>query len=337
MENMEKVVEMNVEEEVKEMPVVSVDMMEYQPLSDDEVAQLKEDQKKEQEEQAEEATSASAARTLKVIVEGYDPSKIVEEDNRVDDTWKEIYRAYQNSMIMQARLIGIEHKLGQPCAVVGLNHVRGYIPMELSGFANVQQMNSFIGELIAFKVLNYDREGDVFTASRVAAIEHMAGLTWKRIAEGQVAPAVIRKVEKKWLKVEIGGIVVNVPVSDVDHGWTDDLRDSYQVGDQVKVLITKVDRENKKVQVSMKELKADPWPDCTRRYRLHADYLGTISGIEEYGVFVRLEKGVDSLCRHPRMRLNLRKGDQVMIRVTNIDMKNKRFSGKILRKIQRGT
>lgn len=318
-----EIVTVHQEGEMMEM----ADVMEYQPLTEDEAAQLK----AEQEEKAAPVASIRQAKTLKTIVEGYDPSKIVEEDDRVDETWTEIYRAYQNSMIMQARLIGVEQKLGKPCAVVGLNHVRGYIPMELSGFANVAQLQNFIGEVIAFKVLNYDRDGDVFTGSRVAAIEHMAGLTWKRIAEGQVAPAVIRKVDNKSLKVEIGGIVVNVPVTEVDHGWHDDLRDSYQVGDQVKVLITKVDRENKKVEVSMKALKSDPWPDCTRRYRNHADYVGTISGIEEYGIFVRFERGVDSLCRHPRLKLKLHKGDQVMVRISDIDLKNKRFSGKILR------
>ncbi|WP_241236450.1 S1 RNA-binding domain-containing protein [Brevibacillus marinus] len=333
MSEMEKTLELNGKEGVMEMP----DVTEYQPIAGEEVEEQNVEEMEETQEQeqhdTEEHDSAGIrqAKTLRVIVEGYDPSRIVEEDNRVDETWKEIYRAYQNSMIVQARIIGIEHKLGQPCAVVGLNHVRGYIPMELTGFASVAQLKSFIGEVIAFKVLSYDRDNDVFTASRVAAIEHMAGLTWKRIAEGQVAPAVIRKVESKWLKVEIGGIVVNVPVTEVDHGWVDDLRDVYSVGDQIKVLITKVDREKKEVKVSIKALKPDPWPDCTRRYRLYADYVGTVSGIEEYGVFVRLEKGVDSLCRHPRLRIKLKKGDQVIVRITNVDPKNKRFSGKILR------
>ncbi|CAI8950506.1 small subunit ribosomal protein S1 [Brevibacillus sp. IT-7CA2] len=328
--NKESVADDNQNEGMMEMEEMK-DVMEYQPLTDEAVEDLKAENKAEQTEQATQAAAVRQSKTLKTIVEGYDPSRIVEEDDRVDGTWTEIYRAYQNSMIMQARLIGVEQKLGKPCAVVGLNHVRGYIPMELTGFTNVAQLNNFIGEVIAFKVLNYDRDGDVFTASRLAAIEHMAGLTWKRISEGQVAPAVIRKVEKKSLKVEIGGIVVNIPVTEVDHGWHDDLRDTHQIGDQIKVLIRKVDRENKKVEVSMKALKPDPWPDCTRRYREHADYVGTISGIEEYGIFVRFEKGVDSLCRHPRLKLKLRKGDEVMVRVSAIDLKNKRFSGKILR------
>jgi small subunit ribosomal protein S1 len=334
MENMKEQTVLETTEELILGETGSADVIEYQPLSEEQLEESHDEQVSDTK--ASGATPGNrAAQTLRVIVEGYDPSKIKDEDenSHVDQTWKEIYRAYTNRMIMQARMVGMEIKLGKPCAVVRLNHVTGYIPLDLSGFDNTKQMENFIGEVIAFKILNYDRDGDVFTASRVAALEHMAGLTWKRIAVGQIAPAVVRRVDPKRLRLDIGGILVNVPATEVDYGWVDDLREKYRTGDQVKVKIMEVNLEKKEIKVSMKALKRDPWPDCTRRYRLHAEYVGTISGIEEYGVFVRLENGVDSLCRHPRNQTILHKGDEVLVRITNIDVENKHFSGKILKKL----
>ena len=47
---------------------------------------------------------------------------------------------------------------------------------------------------LAFKVLNYDREADVFTGSRLAALDHMAAITLKKIEVGDEIIAVVRSV-----------------------------------------------------------------------------------------------------------------------------------------------
>ncbi|WP_255298418.1 S1 RNA-binding domain-containing protein [Brevibacillus dissolubilis] len=280
-------------------------------------------------------SSHSQSRQLRVLVEGYQPEKAEEAEldmSKVDEHWLSIYRAYQNRMIMQARLVGIEKKLNRPCAVVRVGHVRGYIPLEHSGFNTLQEMRNLMGEMLAFKVTSFDREGDVFTASRLLALEHMASLTWQRIEEGQVADAVVRSVHRKRLRVDIGGILVTLPVEEVDYGWIDDLGDSFAVGDHLKVKITHVRKEKQEIKVSAKALKTPPWPDCTRRYRELDDYVGKVSGVEEYGVFVNLERGVDALCKHMPFDL-VSKGEEVLVRILKVDVKKEQIRAKIIRKL----
>ena len=59
---------------------------------------------------------------------------------------------------------------------------------------NVRQLRAMTGQSVAFKVLNYDRDAGVFTASRQAALEQMAAITLKKIEEGDVIVAVVRQV-----------------------------------------------------------------------------------------------------------------------------------------------
>ncbi|QZT35504.1 S1 RNA-binding domain-containing protein [Caldalkalibacillus thermarum TA2.A1] len=265
---------------------------------------------------------------LQVLVEGFDPEKLEEE--RKD--WQEVIAAYQNKTILQADLIGIESKLGEPCGVVQVGNIRGYIPLEHSGCEKLSDLRNLIGTKVAMMVLNYDRENDVFTASRKDALERMAEITWSRLKEGQVVIAVVRNVMEKILVVDIGGISVRIPASEIDYAWIDDLRDEFKIGDHLKVRVMEVDKENQKVTLSAKALKPNPYPDCTKRYVKGGEYAGKVTGVEDYGVFVNLEPGVDALVPHMRFE-RLRKGDRVILRVYDVNAKKERIYGKIVRKL----
>ncbi|MBO8172255.1 MAG: hypothetical protein H0Z33_10225 [Bacillaceae bacterium] len=147
------------------------------------------------------------------------------------------YGVYQNKSILQATLIGIETKLNKPFGVVTIGNIRGYIPLEFSGCDNIRQLRKLTGSQVAFKVMNFDREGEVFTASRKAALEHMASVTWKRLEQDQIIFAVVREVANNYVMTDIGGVQVKIPIEEVDYGWIDDLHEKVKVGDHLKVKV----------------------------------------------------------------------------------------------------
>lgn len=269
-----------------------------------------------------------ADELLQVLIEGYDPSKV--EEDEVDKHWKEIYGAIQNQTILQAPVIGIETKLDKPCAVVSIGPIRGYIPLEFSGVENIRQLRRLSGQRVAFKVLNYDREENVFTASRKAALDQMAEITWKRLEEGQTILAVVRDVNPSRVRVDIGGIEVKIPIEEMAYGWIDDLTEMVKVGDHLKVKVVELDRDNKNVKVSAKAAQQNPWPECAKRYHEGAEYVGKVSGVREYGVFVNLEPGVDSLSRHLKFE-NVKKGDRVLVRILGVDIEKQQIRSRIIR------
>jgi len=266
----------------------------------------------------------------RVLIEGYQEEKIQTES--YDEAWAQIYAARQNDLILQAEITGFEVISGRLCALVHVGNVRGIIPQEYSGTENPQQFKAMIGEPVAFKIVSYDRDGDTFVASRQAAIEHMAGLTWKRLEPDAVILGVVRRVERKSLVLDIGGVRVELPVQEFSHGWIDDLREVVRPGDHFRVKVVELDRENKKVSVSKKALEPSPWPECTKRYRSGGEYVGRVSGVVEYGVFVNLEPGVDALVPHMRFG-RISRGDRVLIRIREVDVKKQHIRGRIVRKI----
>ena len=89
-----------------------------------------------------------AENNMQVLIEGFDPSK-VQEVNNFDKDWKEVYGAHQNNSIIQAPIIGIEKLLDKPCAVVGVGNIRGFIPLEFTGAANLRQLRAMTGQSVA--------------------------------------------------------------------------------------------------------------------------------------------------------------------------------------------
>lgn len=92
----------------------------------------------------------------------------------------------------------------------------------------------------------------------------------------------------------------------------------------------KIDHEKKEVEVSAKPLLKNPFPDCATRYVKNGEYVGRVSGVQNYGIFVNLEEGVDSLAPHLKFQ-NVQIGDRVLVRVIKVDLEKEQIRTKIIR------
>lgn len=270
---------------------------------------------------------------LKRLIEGFEEEKD-EELQEHDDSWEQIYGARQNNLILQALLVGTTIMLDKLCGIVQVGTVRGLIPQDFSGTIDAHAFKALVGSPVAFKIITYDRDGETFVASRQAAIEHMANVTWSQLEEGRNIRAVVRSVERKMLKVDIGGIEVEIPAQEYGHGWVDNLEEVVRRGDHIRVKVIELDKEAKTVTVSKKALDSDPWPGCTKHFARGGDYVGKVTGIVDYGVFVNLAPGVDALARHPKFeRDKVKRGERVLVRLLNVDVAKKQIYGSISKKL----
>ncbi|MBM7716033.1 S1 RNA-binding domain-containing protein [Heyndrickxia sporothermodurans] len=274
---------------------------------------------------------AEELNVTSMLIEGFDARKLAPEE-QYDKDWQQVVGARQNDKILQSEIVGIENIGSKECAVVHVGKIKGYIPMEFTGVENLRQLRALTGKKVAFKVLEYieDAEKQIFMASRTAALEEMAEITLRRIKTGDEIVAVVRTVSPNLVRADIGGIEVRLPLDQIRYGWIDDLTEEVKPGDHLRVKVLDIDTEKKEVRVSAKALMKNPWEDCKARYKRGAEYVGTVSGVREFGVFVNLEAGVDSLASHLKYQ-NLQRGDRVLVRIIGIDEKEQQIRAKIVR------
>jgi small subunit ribosomal protein S1 len=92
------------------------------------------------------------------------------------------------------------------------------------------------------------------------------------------------------------GIDGLVHVSDMS--WTKRIKhpgDVYEKGSLVQAVVLKVDVENERLSLGIKQLEPDPWSLAPGKYRAGALVTGKVTSLTDFGIFVELEEGIEGL------------------------------------------
>jgi len=120
--------------------------------------------------------------------------------------------------------------------------------------------------------------------------------------------------------------------------WSQHLRsanDFLKVGDEVDAVILTLDRDERKMSLGIKQLKADPWENVTEKYAVGTRHWARVRNFTNFGVFVEIEEGVDGLIhisdlswtkkiKHPNEFTSI--GAEIEVIVLEIDKENRRLS-----------
>jgi small subunit ribosomal protein S1 len=92
------------------------------------------------------------------------------------------------------------------------------------------------------------------------------------------------------------GIDGLIHVSDIS--WTEQIKhpsEKFQKGDLVKAIVLKIDKENEKFSLGIKQLEPNPWDDIQKKYTIGTEVKGPVTSVTDFGVFVKLDEGIEGL------------------------------------------
>jgi small subunit ribosomal protein S1 len=107
------------------------------------------------------------------------------------------------------------------------------------------------------------------------------------------------------------------------------------IGDEIEAVVLKVDRDEEKISLGMKQIEEDPWLALPVKYPVGTRVSGKVRNLTSFGAFVEIEPGIDGLIHISDMSWTkrvqhpsevLRKGDDVEVVVLGVDPENKRIS-----------
>jgi small subunit ribosomal protein S1 len=107
------------------------------------------------------------------------------------------------------------------------------------------------------------------------------------------------------------------------------------IGDEIEAVVLKVDRDDEKISLGMKQIEEDPWLALPEKYPIGTRVEGKVRNLTSFGAFVEIEPGIDGLIHISDMSWTkrvqhpsevLRKGDDVAVLVLGVDPENKRIS-----------
>lgn len=194
-----------------------------------------------------------------------------------------------------------------------------------------------IGDTITVKVISFDKKNEKISLG----MKQLAPNPWEhadtKYAIGAKVKGRISSITDYGLFVEVEkGVEGLVHISEIS--WTEritNLSKYYNVGDEIEAYVVALDKENRRMSLSVKQLKEDPWKTVAERFKVSDTIKGKITNITDFGIFVQLIEGVDGLVHisdiswtehvsHPGDRY--KKGDVVEAIILSLDPENRKIS-----------
>jgi small subunit ribosomal protein S1 len=264
--------------------------------------------------------------------------------------WQEAEELLNSRNPIHSSIIGY-NKGGLIVPVAGL---RGFVPASqisltrrasVSGDTPEQRWGKMISQEIDVCLIEIDRERHRLILSERAASTETHDSVKSRVidelVEGDAYNGRVTSLADFGAFVNINGADGLVHLSEISWEHIQHPGETLKVGQEVKVKVISIDREKKRIGLSIRQLQHDPWSEKAARYNVGQLVEGTITQLTKFGAFARLDDDIEGLIHiseisekrieHPREVLH--EGDTLTLRVIKIDPANHRI-GLSLRKVE---
>jgi small subunit ribosomal protein S1 len=216
--------------------------------------------------------------------------------------------------------------------------VRGFVPASLVEAHYVEDFTDYKGKNLTFKIVELDKEKNRLILSHRAVVEEEKGKHKKNllsaITPGQVIDGTVQRITDFGAFVDIGGIDGLVHISQLSHQHIDKPSDVVQEGQQVKVKVLSVDRDNERISLSIKETQPGPWSQVSEKAPKGSTLTGTVKRLVSYGAFVEVFPGVEGLVHISQIAHKhigtphevLKEGQEVQVKVLEANEQEQRLS-----------
>jgi predicted RNA-binding protein with RPS1 domain len=216
--------------------------------------------------------------------------------------------------------------------------IRGFVPASHVGNGKLKNLEKFVGQSIPLKVLEVDRQNrKVVLSHRLATEEERERQkvdTINSLAEGQTRTGTIRRVTDYGAFVDLGGIDGLLHVSEMSWTRVKHPSDVVKVGDQVQVMILRLNLDQGRVSLGMRQILPDPWETVGDKYHVGDVVEGEVTRLVPFGAFVLLEGGIEGIIPNSELshrRVNkpadvVEQGQQVQIKVIDVRPEERRLT-----------
>ena len=213
------------------------------------------------------------------------------------DPWVNVSQRYPIGLRLQGKVVSLADYgafVELEPGIEGLTHIS-----EMSWTKRVKHPSKMvaIGDEADVIVLEVSEENRKISIGMKQIEPNPWSLLEERYPPGTRVKGAVRNVTNFGVFVGIeDGIDGLIHVSDIS--WTQRIRDPKELftkGDAVEAIVLKVDRENEKFSLGVKQLQRNPWEDIPAKYPVGTRVQGKITSIADFGCFVEIEDGIEGL------------------------------------------
>ncbi len=256
-----------------------------------------------------------------------------EKANRIK-MWNKVEHVFESGELVEGTVIS--KAKGGLTVDIGL---KAFLPGSQIDLKPIRDMDRIIGQKFRMKVIKMDKKRNNIVLSRRVILEEQRNIekkdTLATIEEGKTVEGVVKNITDYGVFVDLGGIDGLLHITDMSWGRVNHPSELFSLGDKIKVLILKYDKEKERVSLGHKQITEDPWINISEKYSVESKIRGKVVCITDYGAFVEIEQGIEGLVhisemswsrhiRHPSKLVAI--GDTVEAVILSLDKDKKRIS-----------
>jgi small subunit ribosomal protein S1 len=259
---------------------------------------------------------------------------------RTMEDWRKAERLFEEGGVHEGTVSGY-NKGG---LLVYFGQIRGFVPAsQLSGLSRrsshedrMATLSKMEGQQLLLKVIEVDRQ-----RRRLIFSERAASREWREkrkdellndLQEGDIRKGTVRNLCEFGAFVDLGGADGLIHISELSWRRVKHAREVLKVGQEVEVYVLRVDRDRKRIGLSLKRLQPDPWHVAEERYEVGQIVKGVVTNIVDFGAFARIEDGIEGLIHVSELsdgdfapRDLVKEGEELYVKILSIDAHRQRM------------
>ena len=255
--------------------------------------------------------------------------------------WLQAKQQMEADEILELEVVGY-NKGG---LIVRLGGIRGFVPAsqvaDLRGRSNEPaetRMAKMVGKKLVLKIIEVERSRNRLILSEVLALkpwrEQRKEQLLSELQVGEVRTGRVSSLCEFGAFVDLGGADGLIHISQLSWRPVSHPGEILQVGDEINVYVVAVDRQKRRIALSLKHLEPEPWAQVAEKYQVGDLVTATITKLATFGAFARLEEGVEGLIHvseltegrvaHPSHVVKV--GDVLTLRILRLEPDRRRLS-----------
>ncbi len=281
------------------------------------------------------ATEPKVGDEIEVVIKGFDGANgcmLLALPGAAERTvdWSSVARG----MIVDARVTGT-NKGGLS---VEVNSIRGFLPISQLEMFRVEDTAPYVNQKIRCMITEVEPAEKNLVVSRRALLEQERAeqqeKLWAELAEGQKRTAIVGNIKDFGAFVDLGGTDALLPTGEMAWQKVEDPTKFVSPGQRIEVKVIRLDKEKRKVTVSLRECMSSPWDEVENNFPVGSIVPGKVTRIMDFGAFIELAPGIEGLLhisevaskRVFRVTDVVKVADTVEVKVIKYDPETRRMS-----------
>ena len=210
-------------------------------------------------------------------------------------SWKKMEKAFENKEEVKGIIIS-KCKGG---FAVNVDSCLCFLPGSQVDLKPLKNFDHLMKVPQTFECVKMDKKRGNIVLSRRAIMEKIRDKgrneLISKLKEGDVVQGIVKNLTDWGVFVNLNGLDALLHITDISWSRINKPSELLSIGQSIKVKITKIETEKKKISVSMKHLTEDPYSKIINKYEIGKKYPAIVTKVQDYGCFAKLEEGLEGL------------------------------------------